>query len=248
MPSTYSSIGARVASNQERQLLIDLVHKTGERINFEGGFYSRWTSGDGAELWVTMLGGKFRCLTPYFRGKSKMTFAITEDVERPPDTVDGAVYGWMEPVEGEPENGAYPLAIDVVGRYLLGKLAVPMIRKIKLCACARELTAYGSENEFQAANSHYAPEYFSPIGVFRDNQRDARALLNGRVLEAGDFHNALTGRRYRWILVRTYGGLVDVVFDPEQIDAAPKIGGIVSGSFHLFGHVGAKEADAVGAR
>src|SRR5579872_272183 len=237
MPSTYSSIGARVGSHREYRTLIDSVIEAGEKIQFDGGYYCRWKSSDGAELWVAMLGGAFRCITPYVRGKSKMTFAITEDIERPPNTVDGAVYGWMDPVDGEPENGAHPLAFDVVGKYLLGKLTLPMIREIKLCACARELTSFDSESEFDAAGTVFAPEYFSPIGVLRDEQRDARALFNGRVLETCEFQNALVGRRYRWVLVKTYGGLVDVVFDPEQIAVVPQIGGIIKGSFHLFGHV-----------
>jgi hypothetical protein len=237
MPSTYSSIGARVESDQDRRTLIDSVVKAGENIQFEGGFYVRWASGDGAELWVTMIGGKFHCITPFFRGESKMTFGITEDVERPPETVDGAVYGWMDPVDGHPESGAYPVAFDVVGKQLLGKLTLPMISEIKLCACARELTVYASESEFEAADPIRSPEYFGPVGVFRDGQRDARALVNGRVVETREYRNTLTARRYRWVLAKTFGGLVDVVFDPEQFDATPQVGGVVSGSFHLFGHI-----------
>lgn len=237
MPSTYSSIGAHVESDQQYRNLIDLVLKAGEKIKFSGGSYKRWVSGDGAELWATIIGGKFRCITPFFRGKSKMTFEIVEDVERPPDTVDGAVYGWVDPVSGSSGTGAYPLAFDVVGKHLLREPDLPLTVEIKLCACARELTAYDSEREFQVADPLRAREYFSPLGVFGDGQRDARALFNGLVIETCEFQNALTRQRYRWILVKTLGGLVDVVFDPKQINATPQVGGIISGSFHLFGHI-----------
>jgi len=240
MPITFSSIGAQERSNQEYRKLIDLVQRAGEKISFQGGYYVRWESGDGDELWVTMLGGKFRCITPFFRGKSAMTFGITEYVDRRPETVDGTVHGWMDPVPSEPENGIYPLSFDVVGKHLVGEPTLPVIRSIGLCACAKNLVAYRTEHEFEAANQQRAAEYFCPIGVFGDLQRDAKAFFDGHVVETRDLNNTLTNRPYRWALTKTVGGLVDVVFDPEQIDVTPTVGGILSGSFHLFGDI--KEA------
>jgi hypothetical protein len=47
----------------------------------------------------------------------------------------------------------------------------------------------------------------------------------------------LTGREFWWALVESYGGIYDVVIDAELVEDAPRVGGVVNGTFWLSGRV-----------
>lgn len=49
--------------------------------------------------------------------------------------------------------------------------------------------------------------------------------------------NPATGASFHWAKVRTLGGEVDVVADPEVLNGSLVVGGVVNGSFWLSGRL-----------
>ena len=65
----------------------------------------------------------------------------------------------------------------------------------------------------------------------------ATAVISGHVLKSERRMNHETGKEFRYILLRTQGGTVDVVADPDIITGYPRVGGVVSGVFWLSARV-----------
>ncbi|MDH5507500.1 MAG: hypothetical protein OEZ02_09795, partial [Anaerolineae bacterium] len=91
----------------------------------------------------------------------------------------------------------------------------------------------------------FSPESFIPAGTFLFNEDDdtpyARAVFTGKVLKTAKLTNGHTGRPFYWAHVRTLGGEVDVVADPDVLEGELVEGGIVYGDFWLSGKIVASE-------
>ena len=59
----------------------------------------------------------------------------------------------------------------------------------------------------------------------------------GIVLDSSVLVNPATGRAFQWARVRTFGGELDLVADPEVVTGAFVTAGVVTGSFWLSGRV-----------
>ena len=251
MASNFSSIGMAVRSEEELTALILKAAETAVEVSCAEGGYLRWTSEQGAELWLQLDGaGHIVGATPYFSGKSAMRVALTAAVAKPDDTpLEGAVHGWADPQGDEPESGAYPFVFDVVDRAVHGDLDFPVTCDARLSAFARELLLFETEEAFDASQDgdvRFASESFFPAGLFTPDDGATEppqsfAIFTGRILDTAEFENPLTGDGYVWMHVRTLGGEFDVVSDPELIETAPVIGGIASGTFWLCGRIRPRE-------
>jgi head-tail adaptor len=63
------------------------------------------------------------------------------------------------------------------------------------------------------------------------------ALFTGRVLDTGELTNGWSGATFLWARVRTLGGEVDVVADPEIVTGDATVGGVAQGEFWMSGRL-----------
>jgi hypothetical protein len=72
-----------------------------------------------------------------------------------------------------------------------------------------------------------------------DNDKDfeykPEVIFSGIILEYKLLTNEWGNGKYYWLKVETYGGVIDVVIDPEIVDKPIKVGGVISGVFYLCG-------------
>ncbi len=245
MPSHFSTIGFPVQTQNEFQDFAIKAFKGGKSTKTKNGIYIQWQENNGAELWVQLDNqNKIIGMTPHFSGKANMRVGLIKTVFRENDTaLDGAFYGWADPIDEKPENGAYPFVFDVPD-FLIHNLSLPTIITVQLAAFAHELKVYQNEKIYYDSQSKpaLAAESFIPSGLFTPtaetiNPPKAQAIFAGQVLKCSTFTNSFTGANYEWALVRTLGGEIDVVVDSSIIDNKINEGNILSGSFRLLGRL-----------
>ncbi len=247
MPSHFTSIGFLAETVEEIEALALQVIDLTRTFNCPKGRYLRWASGEGAELWLQMdedynLIG----VTPFFQKKSVMNVGITRIVHRNDDTaLEGAIRGWVNPKHSNPQVGAFEFVCDIVdiGRY--PNLDLPFISPIRLSAFAYNVDSFSSLEAFQSSEVGQGksdPESFTPSGWTKADRGisllpESYSEISGWVVETAVFRNAHSQREYHWILIRTDGGIVDMVCDPVLVTDPITPGGIVSGYCWLCGQI-----------
>jgi len=247
MTDHFSTIGIPINSAEE---LTELLKKTSSEfleISCRNGKYLKWSSDGGAELWCQIdKKGDWVGITPYFSGDSAMRVGIIGPVERTDDTdFERAIYGWSNPQSEDLESGEYPFVFDIVDWATYEDLDFPFLSNVSLSAFAHEISVYSSEEEYdslQTEDPKLASESFIPSGLFnwsneKRSHSEPYAMFSGRVLDCQQLNNPLTNANYHWALVKTLGGTIDVVCDPELLDRPIFKDGIVSGSFWLVGKI-----------
>jgi hypothetical protein len=175
-----------------------------------------------------------------------MRVGLIERVTRPGETeLDGAFYGWADPAEGKPEAGTYPFVFDTPNYRTYEEISIPDVRTVNVAAFAHDLQAYANEKDYLAARKegwHLAPQSFIPSGLFNPDGSpmdppQAHAIFTGKVLQTAKLSNPVTGKPFHWAMVRTLGGEIDVVADPEVMNGILIEEGIVQGLFWLSGQL-----------
>ncbi len=245
MASHFSTIGMPVESNDEMQAMCEKAAEKAEQISCSTGHYLKWSSEQGAELWLQIDNEGLAGVTPFFRGSAEIRVRITAEIVRPEDTkFEGALHGWADPQEDDSE-GAYPFVFDLIDKGLYEDFDFPFISPVNLCAFAHELSLYDSDEEYDlsgGAGVKFALESFIPSGLFSSEGSSTEppqscAIFTGHILESEKLVNPLTGISYYWMRVKTFGGEIDVLSDLELVTKSPIVGGVVSGSFWLCGKI-----------
>ena len=247
MPSHFSTIGMPVESAEDLEQLCERAAEDAEEISCPAGRYIRWSSAQGAELWMQVdNSNELVGVTPYFHARSEFVVGITTEINRPDETaLEGAVHGWAEPQEDDPESGICPVVFDLVDKGWYQPFAFPFVSKVRLSAFAHDLDLHDSEEAYFAAQDgemKFAAESFIPSGLFSFDEEDpgqpqSIALFSGHILEADRLSNPLTGFDYFRFCVQTLGGTIDVLADPELVGKQPIVGGVLSGTFWLCGRI-----------
>jgi hypothetical protein len=247
MPSHMSDIGFALENEEDFRRIALLALENGEALEAGDGTYVKWSPGRGIELWLqldtdeTIVG-----LNPHFSGSARMPVALTARVTRSEDGfLDGGFHGWANPSAETAESGDYPFVFDAPDYQLYGGIELPSVLDVQLAAFAHELEAYESDEAHEAAQADemkFAPESFLPIGLFspegkRTDPPQALAILSGHVLATSIITNPVTDSEFCWARVRTLGGEVDMVADPQTLNGFLVEGGVVSGSFWLSGRL-----------
>jgi hypothetical protein len=73
----------------------------------------------------------------------------------------------------------------------------------------------------------------------------AEAVISGHVLDTQIRVNRATGQPYLWARVKTLGGEIDIVADPETVQGDVTVGGVVQGEFWLSGRLCIGDDDTV---
>lgn len=247
MPSHFSAIGIPIHSHADLNALADQIGPLATPIAVAAGTYWRWTSDCGAEVWLqTNTDHELVGMTPYFSGGSRVSIRLIARVRRDDDTaLEGALHGWVDPDPTDDASGAYPIVFDAVDFCQFADLALPAIAETRVVAFAHEVSLFPSVAAYEASQTgsvRFASKSFFPTGLFHTEADSSEppastAAFTGHVVASAVKTNELTGMTYYWALVETYGGVFDVVIDPDLCREAPKVGAVLSGSFWLCGRI-----------
>lgn len=263
MTDHFSVIGFRTASAEE---LADIVSKLPETEAYSQpcgpGYYYRWHSDAGSELWVHLAkqidGGdeQFNIVgvTPYFSGEGRVPVRVIKKRQRPADNAfEGAVF--VEIAPGVKQHQCATVALlDLVDYAVWANRAGPFLADAQIAAFPHQLTIFANEEEFTQAQAgeelKFAPESLFASGLFTHGSGDdgstvfhdpnaedfdapAHAFITGRVLSFAKRQNSVTGQSFYTTLIKTLGGTIDLVADESQISEALAPGAIVQGEFWL---------------
>lgn len=244
MASHYSSIGVSVDSEDDLEALVEKAAYNAEIFSVGSGEYLRWQDASGAALILQVDRGRNLIgAHPHFFGETGLTARVTGRVHRRDQTaMDGAFHAWASPDHLHDQEGAYPFVFDCPEALRFDRFRLPCVAEVQLAAFAHEVSVFASDEEHAAAQTeepHFASQSFIPIGLFgdRDEGPQALALLTGRIRRQSRRVNRLTGSPFCWAEVETYEATIDVVMDPTLLNAEPRSGGVISGTFWLSGQL-----------
>jgi hypothetical protein len=251
--SNLSDIGFPTRSEQDINDMISHVLELAETVACPPrGFYLKFSDASGAEIWLQgnneqeLIG-----FNPHFAGKSRRRVGLTRAIERESSELDGGFYAWANPSgEAVEISGDYPFVFDAPDFRLNQISKFPYVCEIQLTAFAsNDFKVFRDEKEYDESQKDeikHAPNCFIPAAIPAIDADDADvdlsvvrpiAMLAGKIKELELKKNVLSGEKFYWFLVDSYGGEVDVVADMKLIQSEPQIGGIVSGQFWLSGRI-----------
>ena len=247
MPSHMSAIGFEVETEQQFQEYASLALARGEAVKTGSGVYVKWAPGFGIELWAQGDNDKtFAGLNPHFTGGGMMQVRLTERLTRPDDSsLDGAFYGWAGPEDEGAAEGLFPLVFDCPDFDTHRQLVLPTLADVQLAAFAHSIDVYEDDDHFESSqdsDASFAPESFIPAGLFPSEDDSVQtpksyAVFQGHVLAASLITNPATEREFHWALVKTLGGDIDVLADPQLVESEIHVGNVISGYFWLSGRL-----------
>ena len=270
MASNLSTIGFVFANNDGfSSKMIELAGSLETVIQCDAGQYAVWSEPSGAQLWFHISQDSndkddertIHGLTPFFEGKSRVDVKITKAIHRSDDNdFEGGFYAWIAP--DDTGEGAYPMVFDAVDFALHNNRKMPFNAQIRLSAFARELTAYGSKDDYETSESDQpklASQAFIPMGIFasssvangadndnanpadaadiEDDNPSSTALLTGIVTTHHILKNQETGRDFHWLVVDSLYASFDVIADPDVIKGVIAVGGVVEVACWCFGRI-----------
>jgi hypothetical protein len=236
---------------QSQDELLALAQRVvGESVSHDTdqGSYLQWSSACGAEVWLQInQDNDLIGVTPHFSGKSRVRVGLTQRVIRPDSTeLDGAWYGWADPVSDDPDSGCYPFVFDTPDFMLHQHIVAPVIVTVQAAAFAHDVSVFESAEAFDASQTsefQFASKSYIPAGTFIPDgaemeSPEAHAIFTGHILDTDMRTNQLTGQAFCWALVETLCATYDVVIDPELLDTLPQVGYVLYGSFWMSGRIG----------
>lgn len=251
--SNLSDIGFPTRGEQDINDMISLVLELAETVACPQGFYLKFSDTSGAEIWLQ--GNKEQELigfNPHFAGKSRRRVRVTEAIDRESSILDGGFHAWANPSGEDVEtSGEYPFVFDAPDFRLNQISQFPHVCEIQLTAFAsNDFQIFADEkshNESRESELRYAAKSFVPVGLFAFDAESETvdlsvvrpiAKFTGEIKEYELKTNELSGEKFYWFLIDTFGGEIDVVADVKLIVSEPNIGGVVGGQFWLSGKIG----------
>jgi len=105
-----------------------------------------------------------------FRGKARMRVKLVNRVIHLKDTVlEGAFYGWANPLGGVTTDGDYPFCFSAPDYRLHDKVRLPSEVTVQLAAFPNEILAFENQEAMRSSNTwmnQMAPESCIPSGLF----------------------------------------------------------------------------------
>lgn len=243
MPSHMSAIGFNPQTADDFGRLQLQASQNGTPLQVEGGYYIRWEVGQGVELWAQANERReLLWLNPHFNGSALFEMSLTDHIRRADTPLEGAFFGWVNPPAADLDDGDYPLVFDTPDDARHRHLPLPHRCQVQMAAFAHRLDVFADEAAFTAAQEggqQFPVESFIPTGTYVPPTQlpTAAAVFSGRILAANVRINPVTNLIFHWVRVKTAGGEIDVVADPQVIVGQVEEGRIVSGSFWLSGRV-----------
>jgi hypothetical protein len=263
MTDHFSVIGFKSNSAAELAELVSKLPESGGQSQPCGpGYYYRWHSDSGSELWVHLAkdtqGAEEKLtivgVTPFFDGSGRMPVRVMKKRQRPSDNAfEGTVFVEIAP-GARPHQCATVALLDVVDYAVWANRVGPFLAEAQVTAFTHELAVFPSEEAFAAAQAEervkFTPESFFASGLFSSANEPggqavfhdpsasefnapSRAFFTGRVLAAERRVNSVTGQSFHTALVKTLGGTIDLVADASQVQGMLRPDFIVQGEFWL---------------
>ena len=263
MTDHFSVIGFNAGSAEELAAVVRGLPDTGAYSQPCGpGYYYRWHSNGGGELWVHLAKQSSNAdenlgivgVTPFFHGQGRMPVRVMKKRQRPSDNAfEGAAFVEIDPGR-RPHQCATVALLDVVDYALWANRVTPFLAEAQIAAFPHDLAIFSSEAEFTKAQRGeqvpFTPESLFASGLFSSSAEaggqavfhdpseaefdaPSRAFFTGRVLASELRSNSVTGQSFYAALVKTLGGTIDLVADVGQVREDLRPGCIVQGEFWL---------------
>jgi hypothetical protein len=155
MASHFSDIGFPNANQDEIVKLAIHAAESGDRYSTSLGDYILWSPGEGAELWVHVMGDdNITQLHPHYAGTSRMLCSITDLILKSEYPLEGSISGWACVSPEHPDIGAYPLTANVPDfvRHFHG-LVLPVVIFLQVTAFAQQVIYFPDDDAFNAFHS-----------------------------------------------------------------------------------------------
>jgi hypothetical protein len=241
--SHLSDIGFGFESPQEFLEFVQKVVNADGNTGFTSpnGHYMLWSTGSGVELWIhadsdLQLNG----CGIHYRGEGRIRAHITQTFLSGDTPLHGCLYGWLNPTdENNPYTGELPFAASVPNFDLIAEplLRSPMVTLQIAAFVEKELRCYMSDGAYHSVRGRSAApsEVFEPDWPQGEPSFDPspQALCGGRVLSVEMKTNPSTNLEFCAMVLKTRGGTIDMVADPETLRGRPVVGGIVQGNCWL---------------
>lgn len=242
MAMNFSSIGFSLDGPEELEPLLQQVKEEFRAFPTHiGGAYLCYATPEGAELWAQFSPDKqlIGC-HPHYRGATSFSVAVEALQEHSDAPLDGQIRGSL--IEDEP---GVPIVINVPDfRQHAARLTVPVEARLQIAAIAQELTVCASLEEFRNTpmGDLDSEGAMIPSGTFTPDGESIHpaaplAIFSGRILRTARVTNSQSGSPFYTFQVKTLGGVIDVVADPEHVGQEPREGGVIAGSFFLSGRL-----------
>ena len=253
-PNALTSAGFAVRSPDDVSRLIAMAVKSGTPHPLPGDrSYVCSAAPDGVELWMQCVRqDQVVGFCPHFAGGSQFTgggvaILVERVVQGASSPLDGRVVGKLVGEGGE----ECPVVFDVPDYQRVAATVVAGARlEFQLAAFALQLEIWEEERSFLEEQERrlrlgprgMSPECFIPSGRFNEGNQpveppEPRCIFSGRVLEAEERVNARSGLPFVVLVVKTQGGVFDLVADPRLVQSLPKPGHILFGQFRLTGRL-----------
>jgi hypothetical protein len=235
--SHLSAIGFPFKQPEELLRFVASVVNEGEALSTPKGYYVFWSPGEGVEFWIR-VDDKRRIVgcSPHFTGSGQMRVGITQTFRNEERMLDGSCYAWADPQDDNPYSGLYPFVADMPDFDLVEERALltPIVT-LQIAAFSTEARCFRSEGEFitaQPDGSRPVTESVTPTWQHGDHP-SPDAHINGRIQQVELRANPATGQEFYALGVKTHGGTIDVVADPELLRGKPAENGVIQGTFWL---------------
>jgi hypothetical protein len=187
MTDHFSIIGFQASSAEELATLIGgLPEDHAESLECRPGYYYRWHTDAGSELWIHMQKRRDEAaaegdgppedtlaivgVTPFFAGAGRVPIRAVAIKRRPEDNAfEGAIFAEVEP--GEDLHDCTTVALfDVVDFACLANRVAPFKADAQVTAFAHDIAAFDDAAAFEAAQDgqevRFAPKSFFASGLF----------------------------------------------------------------------------------
>jgi len=239
MAGHLDCIGLSVSTSDEFQSLISSLIDTAEWISAsDGSQLATWTDPSGALLTAsTDPNGAIECVTPSFAASSRLRV-------RPLDMPADESCRFCDLLHAEildaTDTMVYPVAAQIDDLALSrGRIRLDQPATLRVSAFAEEIEAWPDEAAYlasQGGDYKLATESAIPTGLFGQPPR-SYLMLTGRVRQACQQTNGVTGLPFHWLQVETLGGTYDVLVADGDLEGTPAVGSIVQATCWVIGRI-----------
>ncbi len=246
MATFFSDIGFPVSSQREMVQLALQAAERGEHLISPNGEYIVWSPGQGAELWVQVMGGHTIVdITPHFTGTSRTTLGVTAWLPEEHNPLQGALAGWAGARVDGATGAAYAITAQVpdFDRHV-HLFTVPSVVTVQIAAFAQQIASYSNDEAYFAMQgrrikmtTEVCLPLNGPLSALGDQAHvsapTGSVLLSGHVRQVRPLVNPITQLPFYAMDVHVQEGQFDVVADAALFPAPPLPGSVIQGAFWL---------------
>lgn len=253
MADHLAALGIGSSSQEERRDQVRRILKQSRPHSQRADSLTlRWTDASGAELWIYVdSAGVMKSVQPHFAGGPRTRLELQAVVERPEiSPFDGGFVGLTDRGGSNPSlGGGFPVVFDAPDFPDVREAMLTAKHDVELAGFVVELNVYPTEEAFREAQPDLRVlevPAFIPAGMVAQvegGSPTAHALMVGRVLEAEEVTNRLTGNAFVRLRVETPAGAVDLAVDPGMVEELPGKGHILQVGAWLSGRITPEDDD-----